>query len=86
MDRQRIQEYAKQFMVCPFELELDISTWSDVIIGDYNYAFDPTASLKRFFQEGKSDYTLLVDEAHNLPDRALRMFSARCVEETVAVL
>ncbi|HIR35073.1 MAG TPA: ATP-dependent DNA helicase [Candidatus Faecimorpha stercoravium] len=76
MDRQRIQEYAKQFMVCPFELELDISTWSDVIIGDYNYAFDPTVSLKRFFQEGKSDYTLLVDEAHNLPDRAQRMFSA----------
>ncbi len=75
--RQKVLEYAERFRVCPFELELDISSWADVIIGDYNYAFDPTASLKRFFQEGKSDYTLLVDEAHNLPDRARSMFSAQ---------
>ena len=75
-DRARIHSYSKQFPVCPFELSLDLATWADVIIGDYNYAFDPTASLKRFFQEQKTDYTLLVDEAHNLPDRAQSMYSA----------
>ena len=76
LDRYKVRDYAQQFMVCPFELGLDISSWCDVIISDYNYAFDPTASLKRFFQIQKNDYTLLVDEAHNLPDRAQSMFSA----------
>lgn len=75
-DRARIRACSERFMVCPFELSLDLATWSDVIIGDYNYAFDPTAALKRFFQEQKTDYTLLVDEAHNLPDRAQSMYSA----------
>ena len=77
LKREQILAIAEKHHVCPFELELDISTWSDVIIGDYNYAFDPTASLKRFFGENeKTDYTLLVDEAHNLPERAQSMYSA----------
>ena len=77
LKREQVLAIAEKHHVCPFELELDISTWSDVIIGDYNYAFDPTASLKRFFGESeKTDYTLLVDEAHNLPERAQSMYSA----------
>ncbi len=49
----------------------------DGIIGDYNYVFDPDASLKRFFGEGTPGrYVFLVDEAHNLPDRAREMYSA----------
>ena len=74
--RELLRSHAETYRVCPFELGLDISTWADVIIGDYNYAFDPTASLKRFFQDQKTEYTLLVDEAHNLPDRAQSMYSA----------
>lgn len=65
---------AKRFTVCPFELGLDLSLWSDVVIGDYNYLFDPVVSLKRFFERG-GDYLFLVDEAHNLPDRARDMHS-----------
>ncbi len=79
--RADILEIAEKHQVCPFELQLDISTWCDVIIGDYNYAFDPAASLKRFFQDRKTDYALLVDEAHNLPDRAMEMFSADLYRE-----
>ncbi|MBQ7063682.1 MAG: ATP-dependent DNA helicase [Firmicutes bacterium] len=81
LGRADILAIAEEHQVCPFELELDISSWCDVIVGDYNYAFDPTASLKRFFQEEKKDYTLLVDEAHNLPDRAQEMFSAVLTRE-----
>lgn len=75
-DQKQIGQIAEQYRVCPFELSLDIATWVDLLICDYNYAFDPSASLKRFFQERKKDYVLLVDEAHNLVDRARDMFSA----------
>ncbi|AEF17872.1 DEAD_2 domain protein [Thermoanaerobacterium xylanolyticum LX-11] len=74
-NRSKIEEYAQKHMVCPFELSLDLSLWSDVIICDYNYVFDPNVGLKRFFQD-KTDFTLLVDEAHNLVDRSREMFSA----------
>jgi len=70
-----VTEYAKRHRVCPFELELDVTLWCDVIICDYNYLFDPLVYLKRFFADG-GDYVFLVDEAHNLPDRAREMFSA----------
>ncbi|MHB1392899.1 MAG: helicase C-terminal domain-containing protein [Clostridia bacterium] len=69
-------EYARQYTVCPFELSLDLAYWMDCIICDYNYVFDPRASLKRFFLEKESDYVLLIDEAHNLVYRAREMFSA----------
>jgi Rad3-related DNA helicase len=75
--RGTVEEYARKHRVCPFELSLDISLWCDVIIGDYNYVFDPHVYLKRFFGEGKTDYTFLVDEAHNLVDRSREMFSAK---------
>lgn len=83
MTREDLQEHAKKWQVCPFELSLDISTWVDIVICDYNYAFDPRAHLKRFFHEGtKDDYIFLVDEAHNLVERARTMYSASiCKEE-----
>ncbi|WP_303264182.1 helicase C-terminal domain-containing protein [Thermoanaerobacterium sp. CMT5567-10] len=74
-NRAKIEEYAKKHTVCPFEFSLDLSLWSDVVICDYNYVFDPNVALKRFFQD-KSDFTILVDEAHNLVDRSREMFSA----------
>lgn len=74
--REIIERYAEEFRICPFELSLDLSYWMDCIICDYNYVFDPRASLKRFFLEKENDFILLVDEAHNLVDRAREMFSA----------
>lgn len=74
-DRAGVQQLAQAHTVCPFELALDLSLWCDVIVGDYNHLFDPAASLKRFF-ETAGDYLFLIDEAHNLPDRAREMYSA----------
>lgn len=73
--REALEELAREKRVCPFELGLDLSEWCDVVVGDYNHLFDPEASLKRFF-ERKSDSLFLIDEVHNLPDRARDMYSA----------
>jgi DNA excision repair protein ERCC-2 len=70
--------YAKKYKICPFELQLDMLNYSDLIVGDYNYLFDPNARLMRFFENySLNPYLLLVDEAHNLPDRVRDMFSAQ---------
>ena len=77
-------EYALKHNVCPFEFCLDISNWVDGIVCDYNYAFDPSASLKRYFSEGgNGKYIFLVDEAHNLIDRAREMYSASLSKDKV---
>jgi len=78
--RQVIEQYARRHSVCPFELSLEMANWADVVICDYNYVFDPRVFLKRFFLEG-GEYTFLVDEAHNLVDRAREMFSAELEKE-----
>lgn len=75
--REVIEKYAKKHTLCPFELSLDVSLWCDVIIGDYNYLFDPTVYLRRFFDEEKNeDHLFLIDEAHNLVNRSREMYSA----------
>ena len=83
--RETVEAYAEKHLVCPHELGLDISLWADMIVGDYNYAFDPNASLKRFFGEHaeKDDFVFLIDEAHNLVERAREMFSSVLYKDTV---
>ncbi len=68
--------YAEKHRVCPFEYSLDLSLWADGVICDYNYLFDPNAGLKRFFSDKKTNFTFLIDEAHNLVDRGREMYSA----------
>lgn len=76
-------EVAQKYRVCPYELSLDLSERCEIIICDYNYAFAPDVYLRRYFDatEGeRGKYVFLVDEAHNLPDRARDMYSVRlCV-------
>lgn len=73
--RDTVEIYALKHRVCPFEYSLDISLWMDCVICDYNYVFDPRAYLRRFFEYG-GDYIFLIDEAHNLVERARDMYSA----------
>lgn len=82
INRELIFAYSEKYRVCPFEMCLDVTTWADVVICDYNYVFDPTAYLRRFFvDERKNDYVFLIDEAHNLVDRAREMYSAVLIKE-----
>ena len=73
--REQISEVAKKYECCPFELSLDLSLYSDVIVCDYNYLFDPQVYLKRFFELQETDSYFLVDEGHNLISRAREMYS-----------
>ena len=82
ISREILEEHAKKWNVCPFEMALDVSQWVDVIICDYNYVFDPNAHLKRFFGDGvKGDYLFLIDEAHNLVERGRAMYSTSICKE-----
>jgi DNA excision repair protein ERCC-2 len=76
LDRETVELIARKHMVCPFELSLDASSWCDIVIGDFNHAFDPSARLQRHFAEGNGRHVILVDEAHNLVDRSRDMHSA----------
>jgi DNA excision repair protein ERCC-2 len=76
MNREVIEKYARRHTICPFEFSIDLAYVADAVICDYNYIFDPRASLKRLFEEQKKSTLLLVDEAHNLVDRGREMFSA----------
>lgn len=75
--REKIEEIAEENKLCPFELALDISSWCDCVICDYNYLFDPVVKLQRFFESTDNENLFLIDEAHNLPDRAREMYSAK---------
>jgi DNA excision repair protein ERCC-2 len=78
-----IEEIARQYQLCPFEFSLDVSLWVDCIICDYNYVFDPRVYLHRFFDFTTEPYIFLIDEAHNLPDRARSMYSAELEKKSV---
>ena len=86
---------AKKFNVCPYELSLDVSEYCDVVVCDYNYLFDARVYLRRYFDNDsrvlsscvtRENYVFLVDEAHNLPERAKSMYSHRLKADAILPL
>ncbi len=76
--RKTILEAANRAGICPYEFQLELSEFCDVIICDYNYAFDPMVYLRRYFEEDarlSGKFVFLIDEAHNLASRAADMYS-----------
>lgn len=70
--------------LCPFELGLEAASLADLVVGDYNYVFDPLVQLKRFFGQGQAiPAVLLIDEAHNLVERGRDMFSADLAKKQI---
>ncbi len=89
IDRETVLSYAEKYMVCPYELCLDATLFADGIICDYNYVFDPQVNMNRFlsqmiFMAGR--FVFLVDEAHNLVDRASSMYSVALIKEDFLAL
>lgn len=79
-----ICNYAQQYNVCPYFLSMDIATWADIIICDYNYVFAPNAQLKMLSNNRiKDKYLFLIDECHNLVDRGRDMYSASLRREDI---
>lgn len=77
VDTGTIVEESVKAGVCPFETQLCLAQRCDLVICDYNHVFDPSTSLKRFFaeEETAARIDLLVDEAGNLPDRVMKIWS-----------
>ncbi len=71
-----IDEVAEKYSVCSYELSLELSEWCELVVCDYNYLFDLQAYFRRYFEyKPEADFIFLIDEAHNLPDRAREMYS-----------
>ncbi len=77
LDKATLRETALAHQVCPYYLSQEMARWSDLVVGDYNYYFDSSALLHGLAQANEWRLSLLVDEAHNLLERARGMYSAR---------
>lgn len=62
-----IAAFGRAHRLCPWELALRVAELSDVVIGDLNYVFDPVGSLAITRAIPR---VVVIDEAHNLPERA----------------
>ena len=76
LDKEALAAVALAHDVCPYYLSQDLVRWSDVVVGDYNYYFDVSALLHALTVANGWRASVLVDEAHNLVDRARQMYSA----------
>ena len=86
LDRQAVRTIALDADICPYYLAQDLARWSDVVVGDYNYFFDASALLYALSTANQWRVGLLVDEAHNLPDRARAMYSAELDQAALKLL
>lgn len=76
LDKAALREVALAHRVCPYYLSQELAIWSDVVIGDYNYYFDTSAVLHSMTLTHQWRVSVLVDEAHNMVERARKMYSA----------
>jgi DNA excision repair protein ERCC-2 len=78
---------AKQQLLCPAEVMLDLTTFCDIIVGDYNYVFDPAVLLRRIFHHRDySHWILILDEAHNLYQRGMDYYSPQLGRQDLTIL
>ncbi len=81
LGRAALREVALAHEVCPYFLAQELVRWSDVVVADYNYWFDGSAFLHALTLDEAWKVTVLVDESHNLLERARGMYSVE-LEET----
>ncbi|MBU1020893.1 MAG: PD-(D/E)XK nuclease family protein [Firmicutes bacterium] len=85
-DHKLIKDYGKFHNICPHEFSLELSNYSDIVICDYNYAFDPRTHLIRYFEDDYYRPKLLIDEAHNMVDRSRNMYSSSILKSSLISL
>ena len=83
--REDVEQVARRFEVCPFELSLEAAAWADVVVCDYNYVFDPLVRLKRLTAAPLPGPRagLVIDEAHQLGERVRDMLGAKLERKVV---
>ena len=82
LTQERVREIALAHQVCPYYLSQELCRWADVVVGDYNYYFDLSALLYGLTVLNDWRVAVLVDEAHNLVERARGMYTAE-LDQTV---
>jgi Rad3-related DNA helicase len=85
LDQTCVREIALQHTVCPYYLSQELTRWADVIVADYNHYFDANAMLYALAQANDWRVAVLVDEAHNLVERARKMYSAELRPQPLAL-
>ena len=83
LDQQTLRSVALAHEVCPYYLSQEMARWADVVVADYNYYFDFSALLYGLAQANQWRVATLVDEAHNLVERARQMYSASLDQQTL---
>jgi DNA excision repair protein ERCC-2 len=83
LDQDAVRQVARRHQVCPYYLSQELARWSDVVVGDYNYYFDRSAMLFGWTVTHQWRVCLLVDEAHNLVERARTMYTASLDHEAL---
>lgn len=86
MDQSALRGIALTHQICPYYLSQEMARWSDIVIGDYNYYFDASAMLYSLATEYEWRTVLLIDEAHNLIERARSMYSSTLKQADIAIL
>ncbi|NWC56143.1 ATP-dependent DNA helicase [Pseudomonas veronii] len=83
LDQHNLREVALEHGLCPYYLSQEMARWSDLVVADYNYYFDFGALLFGLAQLNQWRVAVLVDEAHNLVERARSMYSASLDQYTL---
>jgi Rad3-related DNA helicase len=76
LDAAAQRQVALRHGICPYYLGQELVRWTDVQVGDVNHVFDSNGVLWGLSQALDWKLAVLVDEAHNLVERARRMYSA----------
>ncbi|MET3123802.1 DNA excision repair protein ERCC-2 [Oxalobacteraceae bacterium GrIS 2.11] len=85
-DKATTREVALAHQICPYYLSQEMVRWSDVVVADYNYYFDVSALLHAMSSNYQWQVGVLVDEAHNLVERARKMYSAELDQSKLKLL
>ncbi|MFC6671927.1 ATP-dependent DNA helicase [Marinobacterium aestuariivivens] len=83
LDRQKLRELALAHGICPYYLGQEMARWSDLVVADVNHFFDQHALLHALTRQNDWKTVLLIDEAHNLIDRARGMYSVEIGQQRV---
>lgn len=86
LDKAQVRTVAAAHGICPYYLGQELARWADIVVGDYNHYFDLHAMLHSLAQAQQWRVAALVDEAHNLLDRARGMYSAELSQEALRAL
>lgn len=82
VDAAALADAGRAHGVCPYDLAVDAGAHLDVLVGDYNYALEPGVRLEGLLGgEAARGFVLVVDEVHQLADRARGWYSPRIALE-----